>query len=77
MAFSSRFTPYVCWAAVGRRGRILAHAGGLPASAPGTVASMTRPVYPPGVLFDSAGAGGWLCAVRAPVAKNTRPGERA
>ena len=26
-----------------------------PFSEPGTVASMTRPVYPPGVLFDSSG----------------------
>ena len=35
VAFSSRFTPYVCWAGVGRRGasEILAPAGKLPASA--------------------------------------------
>ena len=51
MPFSSRFTPCVCWAAVGQRGRILAHVGGLPASAPGAVESITRPVYPPGVFF--------------------------
>ena len=56
---------------------ILAHVGGLPASAPGAVESMTRPVYQRGVRFDSAGAGGWLCPVGAPIAKNTRPGERA
>ena len=37
--------------------------------------SMTRPVYQPVVRFDSAGAGGWLCAVGAPVAKYIRPGE--
>ena len=37
--------------------------------------SMTRPVYQPGVRFDSAGAGGWLCAVGAPVAKYIRPGQ--
>ena len=37
--------------------------------------SMTRPVYQPGVRFDSAGAGGWLCVVGAPVAKYIRPGE--
>ena len=40
----------VCWAALGRRGRILAHVGGLPASAPGTAESMAGPFYPPGVL---------------------------
>ena len=37
--------------------------------------SMTRPVYQPVVRFDSAGAGGWPCAVGAPVAKYIRPGE--
>ena len=75
MAFSSSFTHCVCWAAVGRRVRILAHVGGLPASATGTVESMTRPVYPPGVLrFDFAGAGGWLCPVGAPMAKQCPPG---
>ena len=78
MAFSSSFTHCVCCAAVGRRVRILAHVGGLPASAPGTVESMTRPVYPPGVLrFDFAGAGGCLCPGGAPMANNARPGERA
>ena len=76
MPFSSRFTPCVCWAAVGQRGRILAHVGGLPASAPGAVESITRPVYPPGVFFrfDSTGAGGWLCPVGAPMAKKHPPG---
>ena len=46
-----------------------------PFSAPGTVASMTRPVYPPGVLlFDSAGAGGWVCPVGARMANKRPPG---
>ena len=35
------FTHCVCWAAVGRCVRILAHVGGLPASAPGAVEAMT------------------------------------
>ena len=37
---------------------------------------MTRPVYPPGVFlrFDFAGAGGWLCPVGAPMAKQCPPG---
>ena len=39
----------VFWPALGRRGRILAHGGGLPASAPAAAESMTRPGYPPGV----------------------------
>ena len=77
MAFSSRFTPCACWAGVGWRVRILAHVGGLPASAPGAVESMTLPVYPPGLRFDSTGAGGWVRPEGAPMAKNTRPGERA
>ena len=50
VAFSSSFTHCVCWAAVGRCVRILAHVGGLPASAPAAAESMTRPVYPPGVF---------------------------
>ena len=44
-----------------RRVRILAHVGGLPATAPGAVESMTRPVYQHGVRLESTGAGG--CAV--------------
>ena len=77
MAFSSRFTPCACWDGVGWRVRILAQVGGLPASEPGAVESMTLPVYPPGLRFDSTGAGGWVGPVGAPMAKNTRPGARA
>ena len=35
---------------------------------------MTRPVYQPGVRFDSAGAGGWLCPMGARMAKKRPPG---
>ena len=50
-------------------------------SAPGTVASMIRPVTRLVFQFDSAGASGWLCSVGAPMAgapmaKNILPGER-
>ena len=73
MAFSYRSSPCICWSAVGWRVRILAHVGGLPASVPGTVESMTRPVYQRGIRFDSTGAGGWLCPVGAPMAKKHPP----
>ena len=73
------FTHCVCWAAVGRCVRILAHVGGLPASAPGAVEAMTgrSARLASSFRFDSAGAGGWLCPVGAPMTKNARPGERA
>ena len=49
-----------------------------PFSAPGSVASMTRPVYPPGVSGSTPPVPvAVLCPVRAPMAKNARPGERA
>ena len=35
---------------------------------------MTLPVYPPGLRFDSTGAGGWVCPVGAPMAKKHPPG---
>ena len=53
MAFSSSFTHCVCWAAVGRCVRILAHVGGLPASAPGTAE-----------VNDPAGLPAWRFPVR-------------
>ena len=59
------------------RVRMLTHVGGLPASAPGAVESMTPPVYSSDVRFNSAGAAGWLCSVGAPMAKTPAPGERA
>ena len=71
---SSCSSPCVHWAEVGWRVRILARAGELPASAPGGVESMTLPVYPPDLRFDSTGAGGWVCPVGAPMAKEHPPG---
>ena len=41
-----------------RRVRILAHVGGLPASAPAAAESMAGPVYPPGVRTDSGSISG-------------------
>ena len=46
-------------------------------SAPCTMESMNRPVGPPGVRTDAAGAGGRLCPVGARMVKTTRPGGRA
>ena len=73
MAFSSSFTHCVCWATVGRRVRILAHVGGLPASAPGTVASTTRPVYPPGVFPVRLRRCRWLAVPRGSANDKKRP----
>ena len=67
--FSSRCSSCVCLASVARRVRILARAGGFPASSPCTAESTTRTVYPSGVRFDSAGASGLLCPMGAPMAK--------
>ena len=57
-----------------RRDRIIARAAEFPASAPGTVESMTRSVYPLGVRFDSTGANGWLVPHGSANGKKHPPG---
>ena len=48
----------------GRCGRILAHVGGLPASAPGTAESIAGPFYPPSVLPVRLRRRRWLAVPR-------------
>ena len=60
-----------------RRVRILAPGGGLPASVPAAVESMTRPVYPPGVPgLESTGNGGCAVPRRNANGKKTPAGGR-
>ena len=54
---------------------MLAHIGGLPATAPSAMESMTWPAYLPGARFVFAGSSGWLCPVAAPMAKTPARGK--